>query len=63
MLQRNDSVALTDRLIRARQKYNKQVNAVLDTVVERREAIGETITDLNAEDDALAKVQREAESK
>lgn len=63
MLQRNDSVALTDRLIRARQKYNKQVNAVLDTVVERREAIGETITDLNTEDAALAKVQREAESK
>jgi hypothetical protein len=46
--------------VKARTRYVKQRNKVLDIVVERRGAISETIADLRAEDTALAAVQTQA---
>lgn len=51
------STALEDRLIKARQKYQKERNDVLATAEARRGTIAEAITDLRVEDDALAKVE------
>lgn len=60
-LRNTNSSALSDRLVRARQKYINERNKVLDLVQQRRGAIGESISDLKAEDQALAQVQAEAQ--
>lgn len=56
----SDATALTNELISARQKYERTKASVIDRVVERRGAIGETITDLQREDNELAAVEQEA---
>lgn len=51
-----DAQALTNELIDARAAYEATRNSVIDRVVTRQDAIGVTIEDLRAENDALSKV-------
>lgn len=57
MLTAKNSTALEDRLLRARQKYQKERDAVIDAASQRRGVIRETVADLNAEEQSLAKVE------
>lgn len=60
LVARNDAGSLASELATARQKYVDKRNAILNRVKQRRSAVAETITDLQAEDQELAKVEEQA---
>lgn len=57
-----DPASLNEELVSARERYNSTVSSVIDRAQVRREQIGQVITDLRSEDDALASVVASAKS-
>jgi hypothetical protein len=54
----SDPESLNSELVEARAQYNATVQSVIERVEVRREQIGQVITDLKAEDEALATISR-----
>lgn len=61
LIRKTDADSLANELLTAREQYNQKRNAVLDRSTARRNVVAETITDLKAEDDALAQVVASAQ--
>jgi hypothetical protein len=53
----SNASSLASEFVTAREKYNGKLSSILQRASQRRGIISESIADLRAEDDSLAKVE------